>query len=108
MMATPAEIGKNKHRALIEDARSGSERLMRSLAGVIEELDRQHRQARPRLDGLALMTAQAVKQARAVDGLLGEMQELVAGMKATRSEVEDLQEQVEALRVLVTGLAERS
>lgn len=107
-MATPAEIGKNKHRALIEDARSGSERLMRSLAGVIEELDRQHRQARPRLDGLALMTAQAVKQARAVDGLLGEMQELVAGMKATRSEVEDLQEQVEALRVLVTGLAERS
>jgi len=108
MMATPAEIGKNKHRALIEDARSGSERLMRSLAGVIEELDRQHRQARPRLDGLALMTAQAVKQARTVDGLLNEMQELVAGMRATRSEVEELQEQVEALRVLVTGLAERS
>ena len=31
-MATPAEVGKNKHRALIEDARAGSERLMRTLA----------------------------------------------------------------------------
>ena len=29
----------------------------------------------------------------------------MAGMQATRSEVEELQEQVEALRVLVTGLA---
>ena len=105
-MATPAEVGKNKHRALIEDARAGSERLMRTLAGAIEELERQHRQARPRLDGLAVMTAQAVKQARAVDGLLGEMGELVAGMRATRSEVEDLQEQLEALRVVVAGLAE--
>src|SRR5690606_15932948 len=107
-MATPAEIGKNKHRALIEDARAGSERLMRTLAELIEELERQHRQARPRLDGLAVMTAQAVRQARALDGLLGEMQELVAGMRATRSEVEDLQEQVEALRAMVIGLAERS
>ena len=33
-----------------------------------------------------------------MDGLLNEMQELVAGMRATRSEVEELQEQVEALR----------
>ena len=105
-MATPAEVGKNKHKGLIEDARAGSERLMRTLAEVIEELERQHRQARPRLDGLAVMTAQAVRQARALDGLLGEMQELVAGMRATRSEVEDLQEQVEALRVMVVGLAE--
>ena len=105
-MATPAEIGKNKHKAMIEDARGGSERLMRSLAGMIEELDRQHRQARPRLDGMAVMAAQAVRQARAVDGLLVEMGELVAGMRATRSEVEELQEQLEALRVVVTGMAE--
>ena len=108
MMATPAEIGKNKHRALIE-GRAQWERAVDAVLGRGDrELDRQHRQAQPRLDRLALMTAQAVKQARTVDGLLNEMQELVAGMRATRSEVEELQEQVEALRVLVTGLAERS
>ena len=69
-MTTPAEVGKNKHRALIEDA-------------------------------------QAVRQAVAVEGYLVGMQELVAGTRASRGEVGDLAEEVEALRALVAGLMER-
>jgi ABC-type transporter Mla subunit MlaD len=106
-MATPAEVGKNKHRALIEDGRAGMERVMRTLAEMIEEIDTQHRQARPRLDGLAVLAARAVRQAVTVDGLLAEMQDLVAGMRATRTEVEELQEEVAALRAMVAGLVER-
>lgn len=106
-MATPAEIGKNRHRALIEDARAGALRLRSTLGAAVEELDGQHRQARPRLDGLAVLVAQAVRQAVAVEGYLAEMQELVAGMRASRNEVEELQESVAALRALVAGLVEK-
>ena len=82
---------------------------MRVLGRGDRELDQQHRQAQPRLDEAgADGSAGGEAETRTVDGLLNRMQELVAGMRATRSEVEELQEQVEALQVLVTGLAERS
>jgi ABC-type transporter Mla subunit MlaD len=106
-MTTPAEVGKNKHRALIEDARAGSMRLRGTLGELVEELDGQHRQARPRLEGMAVLVAQAVRQAVAVEGYLVGMQELVAGTRASRGEVGDLAEEVEALRALVAGLMER-
>lgn len=106
-MATPAEIGKNKHRGLVEDARGGVGRLTRTLAEMVEELDGQRRQARPRLEVMAVLTARAVKQAVTVDGLLGEMQELVAGMRASRSEIDTLHEEMASLRALVMGFYER-
>jgi ABC-type transporter Mla subunit MlaD len=106
-MATAPEIGKNRHRALVEDAQAGAMRLRGTLGALVEELDGQHRQARPRLDGLAVLMAQAVRQAVTVEGYLSEMQGLIATARASRGEVDELAESVEALRVLVVGLVER-
>ncbi len=102
-MATPPEFGRNKHQALLHESRATVDRLLGTLAEMVDEIDGQMRQSRPRLEGVAVLVARATKQGTKAAALLSETNELVVGMRAKRSDVDDLQDQLNELRALLSG-----
>jgi hypothetical protein len=101
-VTTPAQVGKNRHRGLVVDARLVNERVRAALDDLVEEMRAQGRQARPSLDRLALLTAQVATLVGREQKLLDEMHELLAAWRNQPDEdvwtaLTELRERVERL-----------
>lgn len=103
-MPTPAKLGRNRHKALIADTRTEQERLLGALGEMVAEVERQAGMARPSLERVAVLTAQAMKAAARMRRYLDEMHELVATAEPGADEVERLQMQIDKLRERVEAL----
>lgn len=103
-MPTPAKLGRNRHKGLIADARIEHDRLLGTMSEMVAEVERQAGMARPSLERVAVLMAQAMKSAARMRRFLDEMHGLVATAEPGADEVERLQMQIDELRERVEAL----
>ena len=101
-MATPAEIGKNKHRGLVADAADANLRMRSISRGLIDEVRMQDSRAGPaRFDRIAILLADLGAQLAAQLVALEDMATLIANAPSESSSDNN------GLSAQVAGILER-
>lgn len=104
-MPTPAKLGRNRHKALIADARTELDQSLAIASELVAEIEVQASQARPILVRVAVLAAQMVREMAKLRRQLDEMHTLVGqATEAGPDDVERLQRQIDELRKRVEAL----
>lgn len=104
-MPTPAKLGRNRHKALIADARIELEQAQGIAGELVAEIEIQASQARPILVRVAVLAAQLVREMAKLRRQLDEMHTLVGqAAELGPDDAERLQRQIDELRKRIEAL----
>lgn len=104
-MPTPAKVGRNRHKALIADARAEQDRLQALAGELVAEVERQAGLARPTLERVAVLLGQVMRELVKLRRLLDEMHDLVGqAAELAPDDAERLQRQIDELRERIEAL----